>query len=183
MRKSTIGAFLIQLTVVSLWCTGAFAQNNDSVYTKLDLENECSIIQADDFGATFACPGYRGYPVMVAEGDLRMFVSYGLNSLNERAAEQTLSAFNTIGETLEWRLANRASGWTPIATILRYFTDDGMGDRQQFLIVTKVKQGATCQVARINASKYGNANQIARDVADTMAENFDCANEPIIWGE
>lgn len=183
MRKSIIGAFLVQLTFLSLLNTGALAQDNDSVYTKIDLDNECSIIHADDFGATFACPGYRGYPVMVAEGDLRMFVSYGLNSLNERAAEQTLSAFNTIGETLEWRLANRTRGWTPIATILRYFTEDGMGDKQQFLIVTKVEQGATCQVARINASKYKDANQIARDLADSLAETFDCANEPINWGE
>jgi len=183
MRKSFIGAILVQLTFLSLMCTGALAQSNDSVYTKIDLENECSIIHADDFGATFACPGYKGYPVMVAEGDLRIFVSYGLNSLNERAAEQTLSPFNTIGETLEWRLTNKANGWTPIATILRYFTDDGMGEKQQFLIVTKVEQGATCQVARINASKYNNANQIARDVADTIAEDFNCANEPIIWGQ
>ncbi len=183
MRRSIIAGILIDLTLLALFCTGAFAQGNDSVYTKLDLNNECSIIHADDFGATFACPGYRGYPVMVAEGDLRMFVSYGLDSLNERAAEQTLSAFNTIGETLEWRLADRTRGSTPIATILRYFAEDGLGGQQQFLIVTKVKQGATCQVARINASKYANANQIARDVADTMAEDFDCANEPIIWAE
>lgn len=183
MQKSVFGTILIHLSFLALFCTGAFAQNNDSVYTKIDLDNECSIIHADDFGATFACPGYRGYPVMVAEGDLRMFVSYGLDSLNERAAEQTLSPFNTIGETLEWRLANFPKGWTPIATILRYFTDDGMGKQQQYLIVTKVKQGATCQVARINASKYKNANQIARDVADTIAEDFDCANEPIEWSE
>lgn len=183
MRKSTIGAFLVQLTFLSLFCSGAFAEENSSVYTKIDLNNDCSIIHADDFGATFACPGYRGYPVMVAEGDLRMFVSYGLNSLNERAAEQTLSPFNTIGETLEWRLADRTKGLTPIATILRYFTEDGMGDKQQFLIVTKVEQGATCQVARINASKYKDANQIARDLADSLAETFDCANEPINWGE
>ncbi|MFT6657958.1 hypothetical protein [Maritalea sp.] len=183
MHKTFFAAILVNLTFFALLSTGALAQTNDSVYTKLDLDNECSIIQADDFGATLACPGYRGYPVMVAEGDLRMFVSYGLDSLNERAAEQTLSAFNTIGETLEWRLANRATGWTPIATILRFFTEDGMGDKQQYLIVTKVKLGETCQVARINASKYKNANQIARDVADTMAEGFNCANEPIVWAE
>ncbi|MGJ8529174.1 hypothetical protein [Maritalea sp.] len=183
MRKSIFGTVLVHFTFLALFSTGAFAQANSSVYTDLDLDNDCSIIQADDFGATFACPGYRGYPVMVAEGDLRMFVSYGLDSLNERAAEQTLSPFNTIGETLEWRLSDRARGLTPIATILRYFAEDGMGGKQQYLIVTKIEQGATCQVARINASEYPNANQIAQNVADTMAQDFDCANEPIEWAE
>ena len=183
MRKTMLGAVLIELTLIALLTTGAFAQNNDSAYTKINLDNDCSIIEADDFGATFACPGYKGYPVMVAEGDLRMFVSYGLNSLNEVAAQQTLGPFNTVGDTLEWRLANYAKGWTPIATILRYYTDDGMGDKEQILVVTKVQQGATCQIAHVNASKYKNANQIARDIADDMAESFDCSNQPIVWGE
>jgi hypothetical protein len=183
MRKTIIGAILVDLCFIALMATGAFAQSNDSVYTKLDLDNECSVIEADDFGAMFACPGYKGIPVMVAEGDLRMFVSYGLNSTNEVAAEQTLTPFNTIGETIEWRLGTTEFGMAPIATILRFFTDDGMGDKQQYLIVTKVKMGETCQVARINASKYKDANQIARDVADNMVPGFTCDNQPIEWGE
>lgn len=183
MRKTIIGAILVDLCFLALLSTGAFAQSNDSVYTKLDLDNECSVIEADDFGAMFACPGYKGIPVMVAEGDLRMFVSYGLDSTNEVAAQQTLGPFNTIGETIEWRLGSTEFGMAPIATILRFFTDDGMGDKQQYLIVTKVKMGETCQVARINASKHKDANQIARDVADTMVADFTCDNQPIEWGE
>ena len=58
-----------------------------------------------------------------------------------------------------------------------------MGDKEQILIVTKVEQGSTCQVAHVNASKYSNANQIARDLADELAETFDCSNQPIVWGE
>lgn len=183
MRKTILGAILADLCFIALMVTGAFAQSNDSVYTKLDLDNECSVIEADDFGAMFACPGYKGIPVMVAEGDLRMFVSYGLNSTNEVAAEQTLAPFNTVGDTIEWRLGNTEFGMAPIATILRFFTDDGMDDKQQYLIVTKVKMGETCQVARINATKYKDANQIARDVADNMVPDFTCDKQPIVWGE
>jgi len=183
MHKTIFGAILANLTFLALLSTGAFAQPNDSVYTKINLDEDCSLIEAHEMGATFGCPGYKGYPVMVAEGDLRMFVSYGLDSMNEVAAGQTIPAFNTVHDTLEWRLANKEFGWTPIATILRYFTDDGMGDKQQILVVTKVKLGETCQVARVNASKYKNANQIARDLADSVAETFDCANQPIEWGQ
>ena len=118
MRKTIIGAILANLTFLALLCTGAFAQEFDSTYTKINLDHECSVIHADDFGATFACPGYKGIPVMVAEGDLRMFVSYGLNSLNEVAAHQTLGGFNTIGETLEWRLQNQANGGKSGKTLL-----------------------------------------------------------------
>ncbi len=75
----------------------AMAADIDVAYTDTDL-NACTIINADDFDATFACPGWRGVPVMIAEGDLRFFVSYGLNAVNEKAAQQTLPPFNTIGE-------------------------------------------------------------------------------------
>jgi len=182
MCKTILASVLALFSFTALAITGAFAQSVDSAYTKLDL-NDCSIITADDFGATFACAGYRGIPVMVAEGDLRMFVSFGLDSLHERAAEQTLGPFNTTSETLEWRIANLAKGWTPYATILRYFTEDGVNLKGEVLIVTKVEQGATCQVAHIDALKYKNANQIARDIADNLAADFDCANEPFVYIE
>jgi hypothetical protein len=76
-------------------------------------------------------------PVRVAEGDLRFLVSYGANAAGEIAAGQTVPQFNTINETLEWRLdgAGRA-----FATILRFFTD-GEGEKEQILVVTRLGAG------------------------------------------
>jgi hypothetical protein len=41
--------------------------------------------------------------VRVAEGDLRIFVSYGPKAETQTAAYETIPQFNTISETLEWR--------------------------------------------------------------------------------
>lgn len=159
----------------------AQAMNTDSIYTDLNID-DCLVLQADDFGASFACPGYKGYPVWVAEGDLRFFVSFGFGAPDEIAAGQTLPAFNTVHTVLEWRMTNQSGDWRPFATILRWFSDDGVPDTKDFetLIVTKIEPGNTCQVARIDASVTANANQIARDIADADARGFDCATDQII---
>lgn len=176
-QKQLMGAALLALCGLAL-ASNALAADIDVAYTDTDLNN-CTIINADDFGATFACPGWRGIPVMIAEGDLRFFVSYGLNAVNEVAAQQTLPQFNTIGAKIEWRITNRTGDWRPYATILRYYTDNQGGPDGQTLVVTKIEQGATCQVARVDARKYSNANEIARNLADDLALDFDCSNEPI----
>ena len=82
------------------------------------------VLDADDFGASWACPGYKGYPLMVAEGDLRFSSAYGFNVAKESAGRQTLPPFNYARPKLEWRLSNASGGWLPVATIVRYFTAD-----------------------------------------------------------
>jgi hypothetical protein len=165
-----------------LLATPAAAQPVQSAYTDVDLD-QCSIVQADDFGATFACPGYKGIPVMIAEGDLRFFVSYGLNSTAERAAEQTLPPFNRLGPKIEWLLAMRDGRLQPFATILRFFTQRESGEPEgQVLVVTRLEPGATCHVAYVDARANADANQMARDAAEELAADLDCANQPDIIG-
>lgn len=177
-HKHVLSALVSVGAALALSAT-AMAADFDVSYTDTDLNN-CTVINADDFGATFACPGWRGIPVMISEGDLRFFVSYGLNAVNEPAAQQTLPQFNTIGKKIEWRITNRTGDWRPYATILRYYTDNDEGKPDgQTLVVTKIEQGNTCQIARVDARKYKNANEIAAKLADDLAFDFDCANEPI----
>ena len=160
----------------------AVAQQVQSSYTDLDLD-QCTVVQSDDFGSTWACSGLKGLPVMVSEGDLRMFVSYGLTSTIEKAAEQTLSPFNRLGETIEWRVSNAEGQWKPFATILRFFTARESGEGEgQVLVVTKVAPGATCHVAYIDAIANADANDLARRTADEKAMDFSCENEPEIVG-
>jgi len=155
-----------------------------SAYTKIELET-CRLIsfpqtEEGTSGGTWDCPGYQGQPVYVAEGDLRMFVSFGPHAEDEPAARQTLPNFNSINDTLEWRLR----GGTPFATILRWFPnlDDG-GSTGSVLIVTQLNPGGgTCQIARVDAKVNKNANVLARQAADTMAGTFDCNQSPVILG-
>lgn len=167
----------------------AQAQFNQSEYTDLDLDL-CTVVQSDDFGSTWACNGHKGIPVMVAEGDLRMMVSFGLTSTEEKAASQTLPPFNHLGEKVEWRLSNATGGYKSFAAIVRYFTaapepEEGKekGPDGQVLVVIRIEPGATCQIAWIDALANPDANELARKAADETAPDFDCANEPEIVGK
>jgi hypothetical protein len=156
----------------------AFAAFN-SAYTDLNLD-DCTVLQSDDFGTSWACPGYKGYPLYVAEGDLRFMLSYGFDAQNEPAAGQTVPPFNTLGPKMEWRLSNASGGFRPIATIVRYHTADPETgeDKGQVLVVTQLVEGQTCQIAYIDAVANANANQMARDAADTSG-SFDCAKDEV----
>lgn len=181
VKACVAGVLALGLAAVS---GAAMAQTVISTYTDVDLD-ACTVVSADDFGATWACPGYKGIPVMIGEGDLRFFVSYGLTSTTERAAEQTLPPFNHLGPRIEWRISNVAGQITPFATILRFFVarPDGEEGEGQVLVVTKLGPGATCHVAYIDALANPDANVLARKAADDTAQDFDCANEPDIIGE
>lgn len=171
------------LMVALLFAAPAAAQQIESSYTDVDLD-DCLVVRSDDFGSTWACPGYKGLPVMIAEGDLRFFVSYGLRSTEEQAAGQTLPPFNHLGEKIEWRLSNAGGGWKPFATILRYFVQREAGGAEdgQILVVTRLEPGATCHVAYVDALANADANVLARAAADDLAPDFDCADDPEIVG-
>ncbi|MBZ0227818.1 MAG: hypothetical protein K8F58_05100 [Bauldia sp.] len=182
------GIFLAASLLAAAW--PAAAAENSSAYTKIDLAT-CreEAPDPDDplMSGTWWCEGYGGMPVMVTEGDLRFMVSYGADAENERAAGQTLPSFNTIGETLEWRLRRADDGTLrPFATILRYFTDAPAAGavKGQLLVVTKLGgSGQICQIGIVDALVNPDANVIAREVADNGADAFDCAaEEPLQFG-
>jgi hypothetical protein len=155
----------------------------ESAYTKLDLAAcRSEPPNPDDpvAGGTWWCEGYGGIPVRVAEGDLRFLVSFGANAAEEPAAGETLPAFNTIGTTLEWRLErDRSNGsLTPVATILRYFTDSGTGEKGQVLVVTKLgAPGQVCHIGYVDALLNREANVTARQVAEQVAAGFVCGQD------
>jgi hypothetical protein len=150
----------------------------NSAYTDLDLD-QCLVLEADDFSVSWSCPGYRGYPLMVSEGDLRFSLRYGFNIDKDRGW-QSLGPFNHLGAKLEWRLSNALGRWMPIATIVRYFTADPETgeDSGQVLVVTQLVEGNTCHIAYIDARANSNANEMARAAADKSGD-FDCASDAV----
>ncbi|MDO8359227.1 MAG: hypothetical protein Q7T08_04215 [Devosia sp.] len=158
----------------------ALAGEFQSQFTDVDFD-QCTLITSDEMGGTYACPGYRGIPVMIGEGDHRTFVSYGLTSTTEKAAQQTLPPFNHFAKNakIEWRLEQGDEDWVPVATILRWFTSRETGEKEgQVLVVTQLLPGATCHIAYIDALAVKDANAMAQKIADEKAGSFDCANEP-----
>jgi len=175
MAKSShfLGAIVLVLPLLS---SGVMAEEISSVYTPLKLK-ACENItppEMAEYGGVFRCEGYGGTNVRVAEGDLRMFVSYGPGAADQTAASQTLSAFNTTGETLEWRLKDGA----PFATILRFHWDSD-GAKGSTLVVTKLGQADSCHVAHVMATGNPNANLLAREIADGQARGFDCKRDRV----
>jgi len=175
MKKSS-HLLLAATLAVPLLSSGAAAEEISSAYTKLDPKacKDVTPLDAGGYGGVSKCEGYDGIEVRVAEGDLRMFVSYGADAAKQTAAEQTLPQFNTIGDTLEWRLADG----NPFATILRYRWDSDNGEGST-LVVTKLGTTDACHVGYVTATANPNANVLARTVADTLARRFDCANDRI----
>src|SRR5262245_51022359 len=88
---------LIALAVAAAGCFGASAWANPvkSLYTTIDLRN-CKQVKHHRDGGAWRCDGLPGFPVYVAEGDLRQFVSVGEAPEKRRAATQTLGPFNSI---------------------------------------------------------------------------------------
>ena len=155
----------------------------NSAYTDLDL-NECLVLDADDFGASWACPGYKGFPLKVLEGDLRFSLAYGFGDNNENGT-QTLPLFNHLGPKLEWRLSNASGRWLPVATIVRYHTADPETGKNsnEILVVSQIAEGNSCHIAYVDALANPDANELARAAADKAGE-FDCALDEVeIIGE
>lgn len=172
-----IGRIIASALYVAFALTGAAsAQPIMPNETSLDLNLDCTVIQSDDFGSTWACPGLKGMPVMVAERDRRMLVSYGLESTTEIAATQTLKPYNRLDSKIEWLVSNAEGHWKPFATVLKFFTrkDEASETEGEVLVVTKVQPGATCQIAYVDALANSDADELARKVAEEKANDFDC---------
>ncbi len=156
----------------------AQAQEISSLYTPLDLKKCKDVTQADakEYGTIWRCEGYEGLSIRVAEGDLRIFVSYGPKAETQTAANETLPQFNTIGDKLEWRVAKEGERFRPFATILRYKWDSDNGEGST-LVVTKLGRDDACHVAYVDATGNPKANEQARAIADRDAVKFVCKQD------
>lgn len=175
--------YILPVILLFIGAGTAFADGN-SVYTDTDLK-ACPLHSQAEEGdgewAIFMCRGYAGRQVYVAEADLRFSLGYGQNGMKQKSFSQRLSPFNTVGKKMEWRLRHGR----PIATILRYYTETGSGDKKgQILVVTKLEGSEACHMAYVDALANKGANEMAQNAADRLADGFSCAaDSPVHVGE
>jgi len=184
-KKNGVMAGLSLLTVLTL---ASPAPANDSSYTDLDLD-ACETLAEDPMGVSLKCDGYGEFPVYFKEGDLRQSVIFGKvdRELIEGAFE-SFSAFNRVNTKIEWRL-NGAG--TPVAAILRWFIENpgpsgspSPESTGQVLVISRVGTAAypgSCFVGMVDAKATADANRVARQVADDIADTFDCGMQPPEW--
>lgn len=150
-----------------------------SIYTGLNLDT-CELLYArpEEAGsAEWRCKGLGDLPLFVAEGDGRFDVDAGI----EADRFETLSAFNMLGEKVEWRLKQGK----PVAVIFRYLDATDEANGRTVLAVEKIGTAALpgCRVAHV-AGNVPDANRVAREIADVSAATFVCgANEMKVVGE
>jgi hypothetical protein len=152
----------------------AFAANT-SVYTKFDIAKcpKLDVSNADEGGGgSWLCSGYGNLKIYFAESDLRQFVAFGKSPKKTCAAEQTFSGFNSVNTTIEWRLKNGK----PIAAIQRWrvsYDPEDSSKIKTWLVVTRIEPSNSCHMAAVEGS-VANANIKAREIADQLAEKFEC---------
>ena len=168
-----------------LFVSGTALIAQESVYTDIDLEEKCQITEQSEEGGfiAFLCVGLSGYPVRVAEDDLRQFTQFG-DVASEDLRSQTFAPWNRVNSVVEWRLIDGR----PYATILRWFIENlnpvtGSVDPAhlgQVLVISTVatsEDGDSCMVGMVDALANDEANLLARSVADTLAQDFDCTSD------
>lgn len=142
---------------------------------------------APEDGGTRECPGTHGFVVVVSENDLRETVSVGRNRAladKEPAARKWFGPFSSSATTVEWR--SRRSASRPFAIIQRWsladdndLDKDGRPRDKQMLVVTRLPPRAVCHIAYVDVAANANANDLARQAADQMPRNFDCAKDKV----
>jgi len=184
---------IISILTLSLAMPGVInASSIESSYTKLDFEKECTIdgpAKDEDeagMGGSYICSIDNTPIIFFQEGDMRQSAGFGAPK-----QFQTFGPFNHMNTTIEWRSINNK----PFAAIVRWFIanmnhDTGNFDKSleaQVLVVHRVAANPddlTCIVALVDARANRNANQLAREVADTLTSLFDCrADRPRYHGK
>ncbi len=177
------------LSVLISWSMSATAQDVISIYTSLDLDNDCIWSEPDRNGVTATCVGYKGYPVYIVKDDQRLAVVFG-ELTNRNIWLDEFSGANQLNDVLEWRIENGVA----YATILRWTaaSEDAEGKTQgkEVLVVSSVAnpnipiaERTSCHVAYVDPAANANANQLARQVAHLAARTFRCARDiPIYIG-
>lgn len=171
----------VAVGVLAAQTATATANPVKSLYTTIEL-SQCKKVAHHEDGNAWECQGLRGFPIYVADGDHRQFVSLGPNAAKRRAAQQTLRPFNSIfakqggRATIEWRYVMRDGRHLPYAAIVRFHTQRERV-RGDIIVVMKVSETETCHVALIDALANPDPLILARNIADQEARKFDCRAE------
>ena len=167
----------------------AAAQEIVSEYTDLHRDRHCIVFagadQEEGDWTNLVCQGWRGYPVLIYYADARESLFYGFPQSGDLAPTwESFDGFNHAGPKIEWRVERDGGRTIPFATIHRWFvTAPGDGEPVEVLVVQKVGQlhaREGCVVGYVVATGNKDANEKARRIADGIARDFSCGDQPKI---
>jgi hypothetical protein len=134
----------------------ALASSPTSKYTRVAPE-DCLLIEEDIEYVRWSCAGsHAGVSVDVVYADVRTTLVFkkGTTEALLDTMPVTGGAFNSIGETLEWRGTESRGSFKPFAWILRWYRaepiDDGADWKQRpLLAVLKFDGKEACVVGHV----------------------------------
>ena len=156
-----------------------------SEYTTINRD-KCTLLSQDvEMGtASWRCEPFRGIEVHMSEGDLRAYLSFQTGGEGMWINNPSVAPYNKLGKTLEWRLAYEGERWTPVATIVRTFTQIQTGEDEfaegEVLVVSRFDGKETCHMAYVDVPANPDAIGLARDTADVYALDFECGEDEVI---
>lgn len=184
--RAAIGMGLGTLIVLMAGTMPADSNPLKSRLTAIEL-SDCKLLKRHPDGNSYRCPGLPGWPVYLASGDDRQFLSFGPSAEKRQSANQTLGPFNSIFErgkrpAIEWRIERKGGREVPFATIVRFHTQRD-GRKGEVLVVTKVDAKSTCQVALVDANANPDGMALARSWTDANVRTLVCPDTPTVIGK
>ena len=170
------------LTLITVLTSVAHAQKIQSSFTPLS-SSACRTLSVDkQTGAsTERCPGISGFKLLVHDDDSRQSIAVVSPAGREHELnfyEVITSAFSSVGERAEWRIATTNGKASPIALIVRVNASEDPENPTRvtsYLAVSKITSAEVCVTHKIKASST--ANEEARRVADSNS-NAPCLKAP-----
>ena len=172
-----------QLIAALVLCASASMAHAEitSAYTTFDLA-KCTELEpgnADEgYSGSYLCAGHKDQKIYFAEGDLRALVGFGKEAQSSCSFRHTFPRFNTVNNTVEWRLRDGAA----FAVIQRWtvsFGEDAPQQSRSWLMVSKIENGSSCHMIAVEGA-MPKANVLARDAADNLAAGFSCMSDDVM---
>ena len=186
MRKLHSAAVLGFILLAGMTPAQSFESSFSSIAAKQCRKVNRLMVGGTEYAASFVCPGRGGYKVFVDEEDLRQTLTVGRTmkqASKEPAARDIFGAFNSYDDKIEWRSGKDGR---PFALIAGWsFADDDSEDASgrpksaRLLVVMRLPPGPVCKIAYVDRVGNGNAEELARNTADTIARNFRCGTDQV----
>ncbi|HEX8722592.1 MAG TPA: hypothetical protein VF736_18390 [Pyrinomonadaceae bacterium] len=165
-------------TLVLSWGAAAAqapAARIESVYTDLSAAR-CKTVETSEEAASSVqkCPGVAGYGLLVEDNDLRQSVTVVAPDGKRHPLnywQVVTTAFSSVGDKAEWRVAREGRRLRPIALIVRVNASENPESPEQktsYLAVAKITAGGVCVTDKVKGGP--SANEEARRAADASAD-------------
>jgi hypothetical protein len=186
VRKWPVLFFALPIATLAFVAASAYAADSSysSIAEKLCRKFDVLKIDGTEYAVSRVCAGRGGYKIFVDEEDLRETLTVGTTMRQagkEPAAQDRFGVFNRFEDRIEWR---NGTDEKPYALIAGWsFADNDHPDATgrpgsvRFVVVMRLPPGPVCKVAYIDRAANDDAEELARQAADSIARNFRCGTD------